>query len=568
MADTPEHGTVPKEHALLEALKDAVFLNALTKAIGKPLGDDRDAEIAALLKSKGLESITEEQVLSALNPPDEESDPTKQPGQDDGVKEPPKPPPAFSFSLYEGKYTITSASHPDGVYDIDVGDGTITMGEEGKAYPATTELDKTRYVCVRRSNICLAGMLTEGRISNKWWVTWGDKAAPDWFAVQFFSAIPKDTKDKTPLLTFKGTWHTKAGDKAVTLDFDGRHKAVTRKDTSEKVAKIYKWGAMGLISYYLVVGLAMYFRQRYLRQQAAARGDDPAMIREIARNQELELVNRAQVLEVEQRVLERRRGGLAETYLSNLSAAMIADFETNLTERMKEVVDNYYEEHGALWERQRGEPPMEAIHEQIKAVISERVERLVSSTPTQINSEFLQGLSDNQKREVVEAAQRMVAERAIDTLSTRSDGRYTGLAGLAFDRVTTFKYAEKAKLKADAAMHVVTELIRIKNKEAGLVFQRLIELANELHEAQREREAPGRIEERQHRFDGEVVRLREELRGDVATELGRMQEHLRSHEDAMKGFHDAKGALDALDKHEKKERPDAERAMRELGRAK
>jgi len=61
-------------------------------------------------------------------------------------------------------------------------------------------------------------------------------------------------------------------------------------------------------------------------------------------------------------------------------------------------------------------------------------------------------------------------------------GRYAGLAGLAFDRVATFKYAEHVKLEVDKAMHVTNERIRLESRDTGQVFQKLIRLAETLHE--------------------------------------------------------------------------------------
>jgi hypothetical protein len=147
MADTPESDLMAQK--LIDALKDPVFREQLLDALAEEeLDDARDAKIDAVLKSKGLEGLSEDDILRALNPVN------RTPKEGDKKRE---TPPLFDLIWYEGKYAITSASHPQGVFEMRLADSTITMGEpatdgkKGRTYPATPVLDKARYVDATRT---------------------------------------------------------------------------------------------------------------------------------------------------------------------------------------------------------------------------------------------------------------------------------------------------------------------------------------------------------------------------------------------------------------------------------
>jgi hypothetical protein len=423
--------------------------------------------------------------------------------------------------------------------------------------------------------------------SNKWWVTWGDKAQ-DWFSVQFLTTIPADGEDKSPLVTFKGTWHTKEDGKDAEKPFDGKWVRVTTKDTASDTVQNHKWygAAIGGVLVLAGIGLSIRAHRRRRRQEAVERGVDPAELQADAdgrRNAQQERANQ-EAIEADRRARQNIRSNLiARDFYKRLPEEQFRDFEGGLAKRMKEVVDNYYEglsqqqtaaEVEKLRNDQQGQPPEEAIGKDIKDVISERVTALVNANDVQITDSFkrfegpfhMEGLSQEQKTMLLGEVREQAVLRAMENLAERdAAGRYGGLAGIAFDQVTKLEHAVRVKLAADQVVSNANQFI---NSAAAKhpVFQNLIKFAESLHEAQREQRSAVTIEERKHQVLAEVEKLEKDVTKVSKVELEAVEKHLVAQAKAMEKAKAAREAAERLGEVEAGERRSPK--LLDLGRPK
>lgn len=505
----------PPPNTFRQELEDALVLDD---------SDERDKKLEAVLKAHGFENIPIEELRELINPPLDDKGGS---GEDPAGGKPKKPKVDFDFTLYVGKYAITSPSPP--VYEMWVDrDGTITFGEKGpaaKTYKATPTA-----------------------VEDKWWVKWGDLDS-DWYAVQFMGQVEGETGS---VLTFVGSRHQKSGEKLVTTSFNGKIVKLSIKNDKGETDNATKWlllgGGGGIL---LLIGGIYIWRQRVI--------NDPSW-------QLRQKTNQAKLQTYTAEVKKRRVELMTDTYFRNISNAHVQDFDSRLRTELRQVFEERYKHNDALRLQEKGVPPPEAVdfYNKIDTIPENAAERLTTSSRAAIeanvdaaNGSWLD-IGETGRENLIEGIQQEIRDRTEQSMA-RNGEQYGGAADYAIFDAGAFNYAQEANIQAEKELLATETNVADFNTQHEKVFDRLIQLHESLAEAKARNLSAEEYKIRENAYSFEAENLRKQRAHEVFEIENRLTERHVARESAER----AKVEFEAK-QHELREKRGTERALKDL----